>query len=263
MEQITFWGILGALTAVVVRLQVNKHNPAKILHLIFRFFLVISVFALLYIFLNRSIRLNFPALTNLYEALIFFSLCLLTVVIVLEFRETSGEVLTGGLLIILLLLVLASSPLIPDDLLPPIPVLRSSWLVLHVALAFLGESLFAAAFIAAIIWFTTTDKIRQNRLEKLVYRSISIGYPLYTLGALVFGAVWAHYAWGRFWSWDPKETWALITWLTYTYYLHSRLTAKHSPRKTHLIAIFGFIFTLITFLGIKLVSFGSESLHVY
>ena len=97
-------------------------------------------------------------------------------------------------------------------------------------------------------------------LDKLVYFSIIIGYLLFTLGALIFGAIWAEQAWGRYWGWDIKEIWALITWLTYSAYLHLRIIMKATPNILALVAIIGFAFTIFTFLG---VNFIFKSLHSY
>jgi ABC-type transport system involved in cytochrome c biogenesis permease subunit len=94
----------------------------------------------------------------------------------------------------------------------------------------------------------------------LAYTSIAIGYPIFTAGALVFGAVWAEKAWGVWWSWDPKETWALITWLTYTAYLHFRLVRKNTSKVMPILVIAGFIIAMFTFFG---VNFLLSGLHSY
>jgi ABC-type transport system involved in cytochrome c biogenesis permease subunit len=74
---------------------------------------------------------------------------------------------------------------------------------------------------------------------------------VFTAGALIFGAVWAQKAWGRWWGWDPKETWALITWLVYTFYLHLRLISKKTGKLISLIAVIGFLCTIFTFFGVN------------
>lgn len=96
-------------------------------------------------------------------------------------------------------------------------------------------------------------------MDRIVYTSIGIGYPIYTAGALIFGAVWAQYAWGSYWSWDPKETWALITWLVYTGYLHTRLVKKWRGNMTALLSIVGFAFTMFTFFGVNYLLSGLHS----
>ena len=263
MARIGLAGILFALILEVM-FKLKKTPPSgRTARIIRGAALGFSSAALLGSLIFRSRVIGFPALTNLYEGLLFFTAAILAVLFVHSLKQGSSPVTGGGLVLSLVLLILASSPLIPDTITPPIPALRSSWLVLHVALAFVGEALFAVGFTAAALWFAAPDPEKKGRMDRLVYRSILAGYPLFTLGALVFGAVWASHAWGRFWSWDPKETWALITWLTYTLYLHARLVSRQNPRVCNLIALAGFLFTLVTFLGVKYVSFGAPSLHSY
>ena len=107
--------------------------------------------------------------------------------------------------------------------------------------------------------------IKENRLsllesiDNLSYRTISFGFPLLTIG-IIAGAVWANEAWGSYWSWDPKETWALITWLVFASYLHARITKSWQGRKPAIIASVGFIVVWICYLG---VNFLGKGLHTY
>lgn len=96
-------------------------------------------------------------------------------------------------------------------------------------------------------------------IDNLSYRTISFGFPLLTIG-LISGAVWANEAWGSYWSWDPKETWALITWLVFAAYLHTRITKDWQGEKPAIIASFGFIVVWICYLG---VNFLGKGLHTY
>ena len=96
-------------------------------------------------------------------------------------------------------------------------------------------------------------------LDNLSYRTISFGFPLLTIG-IIAGAVWANEAWGSYWSWDPKETWALITWLVFASYLHARITKAWQGRKPAIIASLGFIVVWICYLG---VNFLGKGLHTY
>ena len=110
-----------------------------------------------------------------------------------------------------------------------------------------------------------TNPIKESRLtllesiDNLSYRTISFGFPLLTIG-IIAGAVWANEAWGSYWSWDPKETWALITWLVFASYLHARITKSWQGRKPAIIASFGFIVVWICYLG---VNFLGKGLHTY
>jgi cytochrome c-type biogenesis protein CcsB len=96
-------------------------------------------------------------------------------------------------------------------------------------------------------------------IDNLSYRTISFGFPMLTIG-IIAGAVWANEAWGSYWSWDPKETWALITWLVFASYLHARITKSWQGRKPAIIASFGFVVVWICYLG---VNFLGKGLHTY
>ena len=101
--------------------------------------------------------------------------------------------------------------------------------------------------------------IDEQDLDEISYRAIAIGYPIFTLGALIFASIWAHQAWGRFWAWDPKETWALITWLFYTAYLHLRLSRGWQGTKSAWMSVIGFLIIMFTLIGVNLVIAGLHS----
>jgi cytochrome c-type biogenesis protein CcsB len=96
-------------------------------------------------------------------------------------------------------------------------------------------------------------------LEDISYRAIGFGLPVFTLGALVFGAIWAQRAWGAYWSWDPKETWALITWFIYAAYLHARYNSKMKGKAAAYLTVLGFISTLFTYFGVNYLLSGLHS----
>lgn len=167
-----------------------------------------------------------------------------------------------------------------------VPALQSNWLMMHVTVMILSYaalilgSLLSIAFLAitagqknqlkspmetstqSIIQINYSDSNRQKlakTLDNLSYRVLGIGFPLLTIGILS-GAVWANEAWGSYWSWDPKETWALLTWLVFAIYLHTRLTKGWEGEKPALIASVGFVTVWICFLGVNLIG---EGLHSY
>jgi len=96
-------------------------------------------------------------------------------------------------------------------------------------------------------------------VDEIAYRAIAIGFPIFTLGGLVFASIWAHYAWGRFWGWDPKEVWALITWFFYTAYLHLRLNRGWLGLKSSWLAVGGFVILMFNLIAINLVFAGLHS----
>lgn len=112
----------------------------------------------------------------------------------------------------------------------------------------------------AVAFKRVTNGIDPEDLDEISYRTIAIGYPIFALGALIFAMIWAHEAWGRFWDWDPKEVWALITFLFYTVYLHLRLSRGWIGRKSAWLAVLGFIVVMFTLVGVNLLL---VSLHSY
>jgi ABC-type transport system involved in cytochrome c biogenesis permease subunit len=246
----------------------------------------LAALALFATLVQRSIQIRFAALTNTYESLLFFSAAICTVLFIMRV-QASGKLRPGGnlppsgnlppgrtlppsrnlppaaqfgaTLVCIVLLALSSSPLAPRGVQPPIPALRSLWLALHVAFSFAGEAFFAVSFAAAISWFAARRPEAREDLDRLVATSIGIGYPVFTAGALIFGAVWAETAWGSWWSWDPKETWALVTWLIYTAYLHVRLVRKVRGAWSAALAIAGFAAAAFTFFGVNYLLSGFHS----
>ncbi len=210
----------------------------------------------------RSYQIRFTALTGVFESLVFYGafLSILLFLYPLQNRIPFLPIIQfGGTIVAIVLLALASSPIAPKEALPPIPALRSYWLVLHVAFSFIGEAFFVVSFVSALGLVGSKDAHRKELLDRITYTSIAIGYPIFTAGALIFGAVWAEKAWGRYWNWDPKETWALITWLVYTVYLHLRLLRGKKDSVTTWIAIIGFLCTVFTFFGVNYLLSGLHS----
>lgn len=210
----------------------------------------------------RSAQINFFAITNTFESLVFFAGVIALILFVYKLK--AGEkglpfVHFGSTVVSIILLTIASSPTIPKEALPPIPALRSHWLVLHVTFSFIGEAFFVFAFAASIYYLAVKDEKKRKVADRITYTSIGIGYPIFTAGALIFGAVWAQYAWGSYWSWDPKETWALVTWIIYTGYLHTRFVAKLKGKASAILSIVGFCFTMFTFFGVNYLLSGLHS----
>ena len=218
------------------------------------YLLLISGVLLIVNILIRSIEIKFIAITNTFESLVFFSSIIMIILFIYSVKYKSlkvPKVVFGSTMVSILFLAIAASPIAPKEVLEPIPVLKSNWLFLHVTFAFIGEAFFVVGFISALLYVISKNDEKKITYDKITYTSIFIGYPIYSIGALVFGAIWASNAWGRFWSWDPKETWALITWLTYSLYLHLRLKKVVKEKTGAWIAILGFVFTMFTFFGVN------------
>jgi ABC-type transport system involved in cytochrome c biogenesis permease subunit len=210
----------------------------------------------------RSIKIEFVAVTNTFESLVFFAGVIALVLFIYRIQKrwrVIPYIQFGATVVAIFLLSVASSPIAPSDIQPPIPALQSYWLVLHVTFSFIGEAFFVVGFVAAIYYLAVKDDDKKDNANRILYTSIAIGYPIFTAGALIFGAIWAEAAWGSYWSWDPKETWALITWLTYTAFLHSRLVKKFRGKVSAWLSIIGFGFTLFTFFGVNYLLSGLHS----
>jgi len=104
-----------------------------------------------------------------------------------------------------------------------------------------------------------TKKVNSQHMDEIGYRSVLIGFPVFTLGALIFAMIWAHEAWSRFWGWDPKEVWALITWLFYAVFLHLRLTKGWHGEKSAWLALIGFIIIMFNLIAVNLIIAGLHS----
>jgi cytochrome c-type biogenesis protein CcsB len=128
-------------------------------------------------------------------------------------------------------------------------------------------SWFSALSIIGFVWMfgnylkriINTFNLSEQMLDDITYRAIAIGFPIFTLGGLIFGAIWADQAWGVYWSWDPKETWSLITWFVYAFYLHARLMRGWRGKKVAVVAVVGFVVVLFTYLGVNLLLSGLHS----
>jgi cytochrome c-type biogenesis protein CcsB len=211
----------------------------------------------------RLVILQVP-LSNFYESLVFFAWTLPALGLFAFRRYFKGYL--GAVLstIACLLLAYASFGGVDSRIKPLMPALKSNWLLIHVVTAFLGYAAFALAFGTAILYLVQERRPRaalpsQAQLDHLLYRATVLGFLLLTLGILT-GAVWAESAWGRYWSWDPKETWSLITWLVYATLLHARLLKGWQGRRIAWLAVVGFMAVLFTYFG---VSFLLTGLHSY
>ena len=207
----------------------------------------------------RTLTSGHAPFTNMFESLSFLSWAVVLALIV--FGRTSRVPRLGPylMLIVVALVALASSPLMPKSATPLVPALQSYWLWLHVSVTLLGEAFFAVAFIASLLYLAADAEEKRTRLDALAYRAVAVGFPLFTLGGLVFGMVWAYKAWGTYWSWDPKEVWSLITWFVFALYLHTRIVMGWKGRRSAAIAIIGFLAALFTYFGVNYLLAGLHS----
>ncbi len=210
----------------------------------------------------------FPV-TNLYESLIFFVWSMLIIYFVVE---AIYKISALGLFVTLIATVtMLFAGRYAGHAEPLVPALQSNWLTAHVITSFLAYAAFAVAFGGGVLYLLK-DKYRENEnwktflnflpelsvLDNITYRTVLFGVIFLTLG-IVLGAAWANYAWGSYWSWDPKETWSLITWLFYVGFLHARYTWEWKGTRLAILAIIGFFVTMFCYLGVNLLLSGLHS----
>jgi cytochrome c-type biogenesis protein CcsB len=217
----------------------------------------------------RTIESGHAPFTNMYESLSFLAWASILAYVIIERFFRIRRAGAYFLLIVIALMALASSPLMPKEATPLVPALHSYWLWLHVSVTLIGEAFFAVAFVTSLMYLVADSKEKRGipsksgltaeRLDSVSYRCIAIGFPLFTLGGLVFGMVWAYKAWGTYWSWDPKEVWSLITWFVFALYLHTRIVMGWKGRRSALIAIIGFLAAIFTYFGVNYLLAGLHS----
>jgi len=209
--------------------------------------------------LLRTFQSGHAPFTNMYESLSFLSWAIVLAFIVIDRKVRIPRIGPYLMLIVVGLVALASSPLMPKDATPLVPALQSYWLWLHVSVTLLGEAFFAVAFVASILDLRADSEEKKEKMDSVSYRCVAVGFPLFTLGGLIFGMVWAYKAWGTYWSWDPKEVWSLITWLVFALYLHTRTVMGWKGKRSAAIAIIGFLAALFTYFGVNYLLAGLHS----
>ena len=247
----------------------------------------------------RWIESGYFPLSNLYESLFFFTWGITFIGLILE-SATSLNLLGAIITPLSMFIVGFATLSLPDGMqkaAPLVPALKSNWLMMHVSIMMFSYSTLIIGSLLSIVFLILTkgrqvnlkgssigniniqgtnisddlqfhesyDGVLEKKLnlleslDNLSYRVIGLGFPLLTIG-IIAGAVWANEAWGSYWSWDPKETWALITWLVFAAYLHTRITQSWQGKGPAILASLGFIVVRICYLG---VNFLGKGLHSY
>jgi cytochrome c-type biogenesis protein CcsB len=256
------WGRLGTITALM---GLSAHTVALILRWI----------------ASYQMGIGRAPLSNFYESLIFFAWSIMTLYLIIEWRTKNRSLGAFVVPVAFLCMAFASlSPNVSSRIQPLIPALQSNWLVSHVITCFLGYAAFTVAFAMGLMAllkgmerdnFTPDGSAMRKKdvnptqtnfqrfirhipepviLDELIYQSAALGFVFLAIGIMT-GSIWAHYAWGSYWSWDPKETWSLITWLIYAIMLHARYVRGWRGKRMAIMAIIGFISVLITYLGVN------------
>jgi cytochrome c-type biogenesis protein CcsB len=213
---------------------------------------------------------HFP-LSDLYESLLFLTWGISLIYLIIEnfIKSEFIGIIISPFILCLVTFTEFSLPIELQTTKPLVPALQSNWLIMHVSVMILSYAgLLIGSLISIIYLVLNNSKIQflqssntntlLARLDNLSYRTIGIGFCFLTLGILS-GAVWANETWGTYWSWDPKETWALITWLIFAIYLHTRLLYNWTGQKSAFLGTFGFILIWICYLGVNLLGKGLHS----
>ena len=276
---ITFWNISNKASSPLSRFIISFANLALASQLLLRWWQ----------------SGHFP-ISNLYESLCFLTWGFTLTQLLIE-RIIPSAFVQATLTPISLISIAFASFALPEELKvasPLVPALRSSWLVMHVSVIMCSyAALILGSLLSVAVLISTKGKELQLRgssmgvgdfrerdykgnlmvqieeltpvvfsssevIDNLSYRTISFGFLLLTFG-LISGAVWANEAWGSWWSWDPKETWAFISWLIYAAYLHTRLSRGWQGRRPAFIAIVGLFVILVCYIGVNLLGIGLHS----
>ena len=183
-----------------------------------------------------------------------------------------SPVVTGFALVTLMIDVLVLyTPVVPLR-----DALQSPWLIIHVIAAIIATGAFTLGGMCSALYLVKERRASRTErsggyldrlpdlavLDRIAYRTHAFAFPIWTFAALIAGPIWAHYAWGRYWGWDPKEVWAFITWVVYAAYLHARATQGWKGRSAAVVALVGLATLWFNFVGINFF-FGSGSQHSY
>ncbi len=272
---ISFFLTLLSFAGYLIYVLSGKKTFAKISLAVLILTVALQTFAFAIRWLySYKIGIDMPPLVDLYDSLVFFSYVIILGFIVLRIFY---DVDALGLIITFIagasLMFATFSPLASSIIEPGLPALKSYWLLYHIIALFLAYGAFAASCGLGVLFLIKFNKEnnpqkRENRFLKLIpssnilddaiYQVIIFGFLFDTIGNVI-GAAWADNAWGGYWSWDPKETWALITWLIYALFLHAKITKGWTEKRMAWIAVIGFLVLVFAYLGVDILLPGLHS----
>jgi cytochrome c-type biogenesis protein CcsB len=273
LSLVTF-GYFFAALFYLISLVLNKQGIGRLASWLIRIVFVMQTVAIIWRWVE-SYQMGFghAPLSNLYESLIFFAWTIALIYLWIEWKTKARTIGAFATPFAFLSMAYASfSPNMNDRIQPLLPALQSNWLIAHVITCFLGYAAFAVSCSLSIMYLIKKpqgDRKKDKQglwaffpdlaeLDELIYRTIIIGFLLLTLG-IATGSVWAHSAWGTYWSWDPKETWSLITWLMYAALLHARMMKGWHGTRIAWLSIIGFACVLFTYFGVNFILSGLHS----
>jgi cytochrome c-type biogenesis protein CcsB len=199
--------------------------------------------------------------SNMYESLIFYAWSLNLLTVVLK-KKIVHPAITGIVSTVALFLMgyASISTDVEKGIQPLVPALKSNWLYIHVITCFLAYAAFTVSFVCSSLYLAGRKRsvLHAKTLEELNYKCIIIGFSMLTSGILT-GAVWAQYAWGSYWSWDPKEIWSLITWVVYALFLHVRQATGERGKAVAALAVIGFLTVVFNYFFVNIILPGLHS----
>lgn len=215
-------------------------------------------------------------LSNMYESVVFFAWMIIMLYLGIEWKFKTRAIGAFAVPLAFLAMAYASFAPLNKGINPLVPALQSNWLIAHVITCFVGYAAFAIAAALAIMYLlkfsgspppTETRKAKEIKellpslktLDDIIHKCLIFGFIWLSAG-IITGAVWANSAWGTYWSWDPKETWSLITWFVYAFTLHIRYTRGISGKAIAWLSLLGFLAVIFTYYG---VNFLLSGLHSY
>lgn len=255
---------LSALTAIWA-LITRRNSPsigylkgggvAYIVHLMT---MLAGLIAITISLILRAINTGHGPFSSMYEFAVAFAWGILVMTLIFSRIYKLPVINTIGVIIALALMIFAGT--LSSKAAPLVPALQQSLLLTtHVASAVISYGALTIGFAAAIIYLIRSRSDQESeKLDRLSYQTVIIGFPFLTL-VIILGALWANIAWGKYWSWDPKETASLVTWLLYAGYLHARITRGWRGKRAAILLIIGFAAILLTFFG----NYVFNGLHAY
>jgi len=264
MEVLNSFKIFGSITvilwAVVIALSLFKYW--KVIYVLRETFVVVGIFLLLIFITSLWIYLDRPPMKTLGETRLWYSFFISIIGYIVYKRWNYNWFLVYCLSLSILFLVI--NILKPETFSKNImPALQSFWFIPHVIVYMISYALLGASSVVALRGLYDLYKKRfSRRTLHLADNIVYIGFGFLTLG-LIFGALWAKEAWGHYWTWDPKETWAFITWVVYLIYIHFRLSRPQKYLSHLLILGSAFVILLICWFGINYLPAAQNSVHIY
>ena len=251
---ITMLLYFAAMILYFLFVVIKKDNLAAVASLVQAVGLVLHTGALI----CRGIGAGRLPLTNYYEFATGFAwgLSLVSLVFIRKYRFPMLGVFAAPLIF----LIIGYAAMQSREVRALMPALRSSWLGFHVSTAVIAYGSFGVSAVLGLI-FLLRERMRdrgfwdlhvpaREKLDLISYRSVCLGL-LFLSFTIITGAIWAEQAWGSYWSWDPKETWSLVTWLIYATYLHLRIRRGWKGKAAAIFAVVGFVCVLFTYVGVN------------